>query len=121
MKKGLQFRLRSPQIQLSENDVERACLDLLQLHHYLVLRLQSGLFKTPDDRWVRLGAKGLPDYAALHQVHPGFLLEVKRPGGSLSPDQQLKIREIQLGYHLAIVVVDSVEGLIQWLKQHERN
>jgi hypothetical protein len=32
---------------LSENDVERACLDLLRLRGYWVIRQQSGLFKTP--------------------------------------------------------------------------
>ena len=41
----------------------------------------------------------------------GFLLEVKRPGADVSPEQKQKIMEIRLGYHLAIAVVDSVDAL----------
>ena len=45
MSKPRKFRLKHPR--LSENDVERACLDLLRLRGYWVIRQQSGLFKTP--------------------------------------------------------------------------
>jgi hypothetical protein len=99
--------------------VERACLDLLRLKGYWVIRQQSGRFKTPDDRWITLGQKGLPDYAAVHETFPGFLMEVKRPGADLSPDQKTKIKEIRLGYRLAIAVVDTVESLMEWLGEHE--
>jgi hypothetical protein len=80
--KPRQFRLTSPR--LSENDVEAACGDLLRLRGYWVTRVQSGLFRTPDGRWVRIGKKGIPDYAATHGFYPGFLLEVKRPGEELA-------------------------------------
>jgi hypothetical protein len=114
------FRLKSPP-RLTENDVERACLDLLRLRGYWVIRQQSGLFKTPDGRWIRLGETGLPDYAAIHSRFPGFLLEVKRPGTGPSPEQETKINQLRMGYSLAIGVVDSVEALLQWLNQHEES
>src|SRR5215813_10342973 len=52
------FRLTSPRVKLVENDVERACVDLLRLRGYYVVRLQSGLFRTPDGRWIRIGEPG---------------------------------------------------------------
>ena len=113
MSKPRKFRLKHPR--LSENDVERACLDLLRLRGYWVIRQQSGLFKTPDNRWIRLGKKGVPDYATVHHHFPGFLLEVKRPGASPTPEQVVTIRELHLGYRLAIGVVDSVAALQEWL------
>jgi hypothetical protein len=114
------FRLKPPpKPRLSENEIERSCLDILRLRGYLVLRQQSGLFKTPDGRWIRLGEKGIPDYAAVHRLHPGFLLEVKRPGGQLSPDQAAKIQELRLGYRIAACVVDSAAALSEWLNEHE--
>ena len=48
------FRLTAPRVKLAENDVERAAIDLLRLKGYYVVRLQSGLLKTPDGRWIRV-------------------------------------------------------------------
>lgn len=116
--KPRQFRLTSPR--LSENDVEAACGDLLRLRGYWVTRVQSGLFRTPDGRWVRIGKKGIPDYAATHGFYPGFLLEVKRPGEEASPVQTTKIEELRLGYRLSIGVVDSASALREFLDKHEQ-
>jgi len=107
------FKLRGQRIQLSENDVEKQCADLLGLRGWYVLRQQSGLFRTPDGRWVRVGAKGLPDYAVMRA--PSFLMEVKRPGGELSEEQLRKIREIEMCYRLPVVVVSSVDELAHYL------
>ena len=118
MHKPRPFRLTAPP-PLKEADVKRACLDLLRLRGYYVQRTNSGLFKTPDGRWIRIGEVGVPDYVATHQTFPGFLMELKRPGGDVSPEQKTRIMEIRLGYHLAIAVVDTVEALDVWLRQHE--
>lgn len=116
----MRFRLQSPRPRLSENDVEKACLHLLALRGYWVARLHAGTFKSVDGRrWVRGAATGTPDYACMHAARPGFLLEVKRPGEKPSPEQDQKHLEIRLGFSLAISVVDSVEGLVVWLNQHE--
>jgi hypothetical protein len=48
------------------------------------------------------------------------LFEVKRPGGRLSPEQKTRIREIETGYRLPIVVVESVDQLNEWLAHPER-
>lgn len=116
------FHLRSPKKpKLSENDVERACLDMLGYRGYWVTRLHTGIFKSVDGkRWITGAKKGTPDYAALHQRFPGFLLEVKRPGAAPTPEQIKKHGELRLGFRLAILTVDSVENLLEQLAQHER-
>ena len=111
------FRLTSPRIKLVEDDVEKACIDLLRLRGYYVVRLQSGLFRTPDGRWVRIGEPGLPDYAVIKR---DFFLEVKRPGGKLSAAQVEKVFELEKAYGIAVATVDRVEHLARWLDDHEK-
>ena len=110
------FRLTSPKVKLAENDVERACVDLLRLRGYYVVRLQSGLFRTPDGRWIRIGEPGLPDYACLKN---DFFLEVKRPGAKLSEVQVNIIFELEAAHKIAVATVDSVERLIAWLDRQK--
>ena|SRR5215831_18282455 len=114
------FRLKAPRVPpLREHHVAQACLDYLRVRGYYPVRLNSGLFKTPDGRWVRVGEPGLPDYMAIHPRYPGFFLEVKRPGGVLSADQTRKIQELRI-YRLSVAVIDNVEALVSWLKTHEK-
>jgi|SRR5882672_8493213 len=118
----MRFRLKPPKLpRLSENDVEKACIDLLHLRGYWVVRLHAGTFKSADNRrWIKGAEKGTPDYAALHHRFPGFLLEVKRSGASPTPEQETKHKELRIGFRLAIGVVDSVEALVAWLNHHEQ-
>jgi hypothetical protein len=117
----MRFRLKPQKFLANENDVERACLDLLALRRYWVGRNHCGTFKSADNRrWIKGAPKGTPDYAALHARFPGFLLEVKRPGAEATPEQTQKHFEIRLGYSIAITTVDSVESLAAFLDQHER-
>ncbi len=115
------FRLTPPKLpRLSENDVEGACLDLLRYRGYWVGRNHCGTFKSADNRrWIKGAPKGTPDYTCLHGSRPGFLLEVKRPGEEPTPEQERKHQELRLGFRLAISTIDSVEGLLAWLAQHE--
>ena len=116
------FRLTPPKPpKLREDDVERACLDLLAYRGYYVLRLHSGLFRTVDARWIQVGTRGLPDYVAVHERHRGFLLETKRPGGDLSPDQEKTVWEIRVGYRIPVAKIDRIEQLSTWLDAHEKN
>jgi hypothetical protein len=111
------FRLTSPKVKLVENDVERACVDLLRLRGYYVVRLQSGLFRTPDGRWIRIGEPGLPDYACIKN---DFLMEVKRPGAKPNASQVSKIFELEAVRKIAVATVDSPEHLIRWLDEREK-
>src|SRR5262245_28945840 len=110
------FRLTSPRIKLAENDVERACVDLLRLRGYYAGRLQSGVFRTPDGRWIRIGEPGLPDYCCLKR---DFFLEVKAPKRKLSAAQVDKIFELEAAHRIAVATIDSVERLAAWLDEHE--
>ena len=114
------FRLKGQKLRLTENDIERQVIDLLRWRGYYVIRQHVGLFKTPDGRCVQIGEAGLPDYAVIHSRHPGFLLEVKRPGGRTSPTQDRMLERLQIGYRLAVVVVSDVKVLSAWLDRHEK-
>ena len=114
------FRLRAPQI--SEDDVEAGCKTILALHNYWVGRLNAGLFKSWDgQRPIRGVPKGTPDYVCCHGRHRNFLLEVKRPGGKLNPDQEIQIQVIRDQFELPVAVVESVDELCNFLAQHERS
>lgn len=114
------FRLTPPKVpKLRENQVAKACLDMLAFRGYYVVRLQSGLFRTKDDRFIQIGKKGLPDYIALHRHYPGFFMETKRPGGALSEEQVKLTWTIANAYRIAVVTIDSVEALRVWLDEHE--
>jgi len=76
--------------------------------------------KAPRQRAIHGAEKGFPDYACLHGYHRNFLLEVKRPGGKLSADQEARHADIQLRYGVPIAVADSVDALCNFLAQHER-
>lgn len=112
----MSFRLRPPKIRLTENHVERQCLDLLRLRGFNPIRLNSGKFKTKDNRWITIGEVGIPDY-----VIPAFFMEVKRPGGELSPEQTQKIWELEKIWGLQTIVTDNVAGLIEWLDQRVKS
>jgi len=112
------FRLTPPKI--SEDDVESGCLTILGLHHYWVAKLHAGVFKALDGlRYVRGVPKGTPDYVCCHEYHRNFLLEVKRPGGKLNPDQEIQIAVLKEHFRLPIAVVESAEELCNFLARHE--
>lgn len=118
MSKQKLFRLTPPTIR--ESDVARACCAVLYYRGYFPVRIPTGLYETVDGRKVKVGDVGIPDYVAIHERHPGFFLEVKRPGGHLRPEQRSKIGQLRAGYRLAVAVVDSAQALVEWLDAHER-
>ena len=113
------FSLKSPHFQLSENDVEKQCLDLLRIRQWWPIRLQSGKFKTVDNRWITVGQKGIPDYVVVHAAYPGFFLEVKRPGALPTAEQRDRIRELQF-YELTVLWCSSKDELNDWLNDYEK-
>ena len=105
---------------LSEKHVISACLDLLRLRGYFAVRLHAGTFKSADNRrWIKGVEKGVPDYVCMRGPY-GFLLELKRPGEIPSPEQARKHEELRAFFRLTVGVVDSVDALIAWLDQYER-
>lgn len=111
------FRLTSPRVKLSENDVERACLDLLRFKGFDPRRLHVGLFH-PYKKFhqvIEMGEAGIPDY-----VIPRFYVEVKRPGGTLSDVQRRRIFELKQAWNLETAVVESIDELADWLRDYEK-
>lgn len=113
------FRLKADRIRLSENDVEKSCLDICRYRRYRPFRLQSGLFKTADNRWITIGEKGISDYIVAHEVYPAFLMEVKRPGLVASDDQTKFANLLWVGYRIPTAIIACVEDLVKFLKEHE--
>jgi hypothetical protein len=114
-------RSRTTKPKISENDVEAACLDFLRMYGYYCIRQHCGKFWTWDKMRVITGAKkGTPDWAAMHELYPGFLWEAKRPGAETTEDQNEQIYEIRLNYKLPIVVIDDVQTLIDFVKEREK-
>ena len=115
------FRLKADKLVLSENDVRKACLDLLRARGWWPIRQHVGVF-TPigrPDHKVQIGVVGDPDYAVVRV--PSFFMETKRPGGKLSDDQHKRIDILRQFYGLDTVVVSDVEELVEWLAKHERS
>lgn len=128
---GPRFTLKGDRIQLSENDVRIACLDVLRAHGWWPVRQHVGRFILPDravfeacgklgvlPRVITAGEKGDPDYLAVKA--PSFFMETKRPGGKLSDDQRRRIDQLRQFYALETVVVESVDQLIEWLGNSTR-
>lgn len=117
---GPRFQLKGDRLQLSENDVRNACLDVLRLHHWCPIRQQVGLFRPigENNHIISIGEAGDPDYVVVKP--PSFFLETKRPGGKLSDAQRRRIDQLQQFFGLETVVVESVEQLVEWLGNSTR-
>jgi len=105
---------------ITENEVEKACLDLLGMRGWYAVRVLCGQFLTLDKkRRVSGPPRGTPDYICSHPLYPAFFLEAKRPGGKLEFSQKFQIEAIEQGYHIPCVVVDHWEALRDWLDRFE--
>jgi hypothetical protein len=113
------FTLRAPRAKIVENDIEKACRDLLALHGYKVHRLHCGRARFPDGSWVALEERGTPYWICIHPRHPGFYLETKAPGGVLSDARLWMRRILTAGWRLRVAVIDDVAVLAEWLSTHE--
>lgn len=114
------FRLTAQRLKVTENHVEKACRDLLNLKGYKLHRLHCGRARFPDGTWVQLEERGTPDWLCIHPVHPAFYLEAKAPGGALS-DAQRWMHRVLAAWRLPVVVIDDPAELAAWLREHEVN
>jgi hypothetical protein len=114
------LRLTHPkQPRLRENQVIDACLDLLHTRGYKEHRLPCGKYRAPNGDWQQWYDAGTPDYAMMHPRYPGFYIEFKRPGAQPSKAQEMKHRELEAGWRFRVAVIDSVDVLIAFLREHE--
>jgi hypothetical protein len=96
-----------------ENDVERACQDLLNLGGYKIHRLHCGRARFPDGLWVAVEEQSTPDWIAIHPQHPGFYVETKLPRVELSPAQVWMHRVLTTGWRLHVAVIDDLTELAE--------
>ena len=115
------YRLkRFPPARATENSVEAGIKHWLLRNDWYPVRLQSGLMRTMDERFLRIGTPGLPDYVVVHRSRPAFFLETKRPGGTLNPAQVRMRWELQSAYGLEVCVAESLDELMAWMRNHAR-
>jgi hypothetical protein len=117
----MSFRLTSePAPRFTEAEVIDRCKILLARRGYYLHRNPVGKYRhASSGNFAEFGPAGIPDYLAIHRMYPAFFLEFKRPGAKLREVQRTKFGEIQIGYRLAAVMVDSVEELQLFMDGHE--
>jgi hypothetical protein len=79
--------MKKPLAHLTEKHVTEQVIGWLKAHRFYCVRLNSGLISTPDGRRLRVGERGLPDWIIIRGLR-FFFMELKRPGKTLSPDQE---------------------------------
>lgn len=99
---------------MSENDVVRACLDILTAHKIFAWRQNSGAFETKTGGFYRISTPGIPDIIAVYKGK--FLgIECKMPGKKQSASQvefQRKLEKAGGTY----LLIDNPDLLIKYLK-----
>jgi hypothetical protein len=89
-------------------------LELKQIPHW---RINSGALKTERGQFVRFGAKGMSDIYAIGKEGISIWIECKRPkGGRLSEPQKKLLDCVNRNGGIGIVV-NSLESLVQQLKE----
>jgi hypothetical protein len=128
------FRLTSPKIKITENHVEKACIQLAEYKGYYPLRLHVGRYIHADKQVLRalteagvpfrmatMGVPGLPDWVLIHGEHSAFLLETKAPDGRLSKDQEQMHWILRQCHRVKVCVANSVARFEAFLADHERS
>jgi hypothetical protein len=123
----------------TEAEVQKAVLELLAVHHIFAFRLNSAGIKV-SNRFFRAHSlgRGAADIVAFPRslVVPSYVigsdhdrntrwiggapsiwwLEIKRPGGKQSPEQNMFQHAVEVeGQHY--MLVDSVDQVVEWIKK----
>lgn len=80
----------------------------------MVLRLNTGRFKTFDNRWISIGVKGTPDLLYVGHNAEVVWLEIKTPSGRLSSEQltfHAKLRHMGHKVVVARSVDEALDGI----------
>lgn len=104
-----------------ERPIQNACIDLLEIHGFEVIRVNSGMIKVEDSkrgsRRIRLAKAGTSDIIACSPRGEFLALEVKAPGK--------KPTEYQLAFLKRIADLggidlwcDDPDDLAKWLKDN---
>jgi hypothetical protein len=114
------WRLTSPKVIELEKHVTKAVLETLEWKQWAHERLDVlGPIQLKDGSWTTIGYPGRPDYICFHARYPAFYMELKRPGGKVSPEQKRVHWELGLS-HFEVAVINSVEAILAWLTDWEQ-
>ena len=98
---------------MRESDVQKAIIQYLEVKHIFHYRNNSGAYKAEHGSFIRYGAVGSPDIiCVINGQYVG--IEVKRPGGRLSPFQKIFAENlVKAGgrYILAFSIDDVIANL----------
>ena len=106
---------------LAEKDIQRQIIDLLRAHNWTVL--QTNKFHSGNAVVVQGASEpGIPDLQArrkydsyvVHDLQRVIWIEVKRPGGELSPKQEQWLLLAKLRGE-AVIVAESVEQVAEYI------
>lgn len=105
--------LRGRMKKLSEHELQKNIIELLQYHGWYCLRLNSGKIRTQSGGFMQLCPKGTPDLMAIKRKQPPLFIEVKLPKGIVSPEQAIMMTELRKYGADCLVVrsIDDLEGL----------
>lgn len=106
---------------LSESEVQRQCIDWLQIHGWRCIRTGYGAIHRNGRAVEHYGEEGMPDYLAIFYTdipHAAQVIwiEFKRPGGNgsrggtLSKLQRIW-RDVERARGATVLVIDSLEQL----------
>jgi hypothetical protein len=109
----------------SEAQIQAAIVETLVLDGWLVMRVNGGAMKM-DGRYIRFAfwqaqgypetSKGISDLIAWKPGRPTLFVEVKKPGGLISTDQELFL-DVMTQAGQDAVIAESVEDLAPWLER----
>ena len=77
--------------ELKESDIQKATIDLLKLKRFIVFKHRNvGIWKRETERYIPLsaGEKGISDIIACSPKGIFWAVEVKKPDGKVSAEQQ---------------------------------
>jgi hypothetical protein len=112
--------MRSFVAETTENDVECNVMLFLTARGWLLRRKHVGIFYTVDRRPQVIGKRGECDYYAVHPTLGYVEIEVKRPGGKLTPPQAEWIA-LMRNFGFRAICVDGVRVLEEWYREEFRD
>jgi len=97
----------------SEQQIKKSIADYLRVKKFIVINHRNvGIYKKDTGKYIPLpsGEKGISDILACSPEGKFVAIEVKRPGGTVSPDQQEFIERVNQKGGLAFVAysIDDV-------------
>jgi hypothetical protein len=108
----------------TENDVQTAVWVMLQMHGFVVMRINSGMKRHVSfARWIAKGMDasltgGVSDILAVAPNGRMWAIEVKRPGAVESEDQRLFLDAVKENAAVALVI-DDEEVLLEELQKRD--